>query len=176
MNTTVIDKPSVVRNTSYIKNSIFKDGVLFYVAEGGKVFTLPKGKYESEKPLQIERELKRSFNPYRREWQREVAKPIKIHRVFNPHKASVFFDSGNIYLDTTLYDQPHDVVKKFVLYHELAHEHYKSEHKCDHFAKEMLLCEGYNPSQIDAAVKATGLNKKDRLKCISNDLKNEKRL
>lgn len=161
-------KPSCFVNNQFEDLIIYKNDLVFYTAKKGKKFQLPIGVYKSNFEPQFICEYRRKFKPYTKEYYKPLPK-FEVHRVSNPSKATVFFD-GNIFLDKEFFDAKHDIVKNAILYHEEAHQFYKNESKCDHYAKEKLLCEGYNPSQVISAFKATGLNH-TRICKLHNDLK-----
>jgi hypothetical protein len=74
-----------------------------------------------------------------------------IHFVENPFTGTVFFDTRNIYLDNSPKNLPlADLV--FVLYHEYGHRYYETESYCDMYARNRMLDDGYNPSQIGAGI------------------------
>lgn len=71
--------------------------------------------------------------------------------VENPHTGSVFWDARNIYLDNSLKDLPLPCLV-FVLYHEYAHRYYNTEEYCDLYARNRMIDDGYNPSQIGSGI------------------------
>lgn len=173
MNGLKVYTPSVYYNNSTSPVEIFNRGGLFYIARPKSLFQLPKGVYSlNSSSIEFKKEFKREFKPYRPEYFKPLPK-FEVHRVKNPHKASVFFD-GNVFLDESFFDVEQPIIKRAVLYHEEAHQFYKTEAKCDHYAKERLLCLGYNPSQVYAAFKSTGLSG-DRICKLKQHLKNDHR-
>lgn len=152
----VVHTPGCFVNQSYRINRIYKDGLLFYVARPASRFTLPRGNYKSD--FEIKLLFVINYRPKLPKREHLVtADYYQVHRLPNKHKASIFLKTGDIVIDEQFCDCPHEVIQKAILYHELGHRYYKSEKKCDRYAKERLLAEGYNPSQISAAFKATGL-------------------
>lgn len=66
----------------------------------------------------------------------------------NEAKASIFIHDNYILFDKDLYDQLDEIGRTFIIYHEIGHLKYSSETDCDNFAKNMMLDEGFNPSQF----------------------------
>lgn len=74
-----------------------------------------------------------------------------IHFGENPFTGTVFFDARAIYLDNSLQNLPLcDLV--FVLYHEYGHRYYETESYCDMYARNRMIADGYNPSQIGEGI------------------------
>ncbi len=64
----------------------------------------------------------------------------------NPHKCTVFFNTGDIIIDPSMASLAKPNLLH-ILFHELGHFYYKTEWKCDIFACRQILKIGYNPSQ-----------------------------
>ena len=85
-------------------------------------------------------------------YERCIPRPRKFKFILkeNPNKCSIFLEKGVIIFDKDLWESLSNLQRKFVLLHEYGHYYYKSEVKCDIFAKHHLLKLGYNKSQIAA--------------------------
>lgn len=82
---------------------------------------------------------------------------LDISFIDNPKKCSVDLRRGKIYFDHSFRTMPRYVLM-YVAGHELGHYYFKgrgqqSEKDCDTFSSNMMLAMGYNPSQINAAIK-----------------------
>lgn len=125
-------------------------------------FNLPKGKYEvvfgnlkkMEKPV----EYKMIDIPAPNHFTKFPNK-IKIIICKNPNKCTV--DLNGKYYTTFYFDKRFRDASRYcvtwICGHELGHYFYRgqgqiSEQNCDHFAANLMLDIGYNPSQIDAAI------------------------
>ena len=94
----------------------------------------------------------------------------------NPSKCSVCLRSGNVLLDHKIHAMPIPVLA-FILSHEKGHYLYRTEWKCDAYARNEMLKAGYNPSQIAMATETT-LKDSDRRKrnfdgSINSQIKNK---
>lgn len=130
-----------------------KKGREFYIKnesslpDVGVFFNLPRGEYLTDNKL---RELPipvRYDCPPLPDFEkvRKVPK-IKIIIKPNPHKCSVYYNTGKIIIDPTFANQALPKLKH-ILYHEIGHFRYKTEYKCDMFSCREMLKNGFNPSQ-----------------------------
>ena len=151
----------IVNNASKFKTvtggTVYKNGEIFYLARQNSEFTLPKGIYAADFKAVLISPVNRPFKVFKQEHFKPLPK-FEVYRVSNPHKATVFYN-GEVFLDHKFFDSKNELIRKAILYHEEAHQFYKDESKCDHYSKEKLLCEGYNPTQIYSAFGSTGLGK-----------------
>lgn len=130
----------------------------FYIKErsvlpSGRVyFNLPTGKYITENTLEkLHRPIHYKLPPLPiQEWQKKIPK-ITIKVEPNPHKCSVFYDTGIIILDPSFAKQTKPSLLH-ILFHEIGHFLYKTEWKCDIFSSAQMLKRGYNPSQCTKIV------------------------
>lgn len=161
----IVDKPSIftLRNPKQ-KTPIFKNGDFFYFAGIGKEreFTLPAGTYliDGNNDLFFLGYLNRKPIFPKKERDYTHKRLTRIIRVNNwANVASIYFydDEAEIIADETVFTN--EPIKKAILYHEIAHYYYTTEHYCDVYAFELMLTEGYNPSQIYAAFDSTLYNK-----------------
>lgn len=76
----------------------------------------------------------------------EVVKDLKITVTNNPHKASFKNVTGEMVLDYSFLEKPIPA-RRFVMGHEVGHNYYFTEWKCDYYSAYTMLQEGYNPSQ-----------------------------
>ena len=130
-----------------------EDFAPFYYMEAkqGKLikFNLPAGVYfceENIKQLPKPIEYKTPNLPKPEREFRHPEKPIEIIFRPNPNKCSIFLELGLIVAAPSINLKTRSE-KMFVIYHELGHYMYKSEHLCDQYAVKRMLEEGYNPSQ-----------------------------
>lgn len=146
-------------------------------------FNLPKGTYYSNVP--VKRQPK--FIPYGTKtyprFKKGVLQRIKIYRVKNPNKASISLETAQIFVDPLYYDNPYKPLLTFTIMHEIFHHffHAKTEREkknifihqyieaqCDNAAKNFMLANGWNPSQVRMACKML-LRSKWRNKCIQDN-------
>lgn len=136
-------------------NILTLDGLPFYQKKNlgeGIYFNLPKGEYIvccGIKKMPFVNYILPQLPPKEKD-NKKVGK-FKINITENPNKASIFINSGNIYLDRGISKMPKPVWV-FILLHELGHYFYYTEHYCDLFASRIMLKNGYNPSQIAHAI------------------------
>ena len=127
------------------------DGEIFYFSNNRKVtkFNLPKGVYKTDNNIKL------NIKPFSFKvkklppFERCLKRPKKIKLFFqpNPNKCTVRLNEGIIIMDTAIKELPKPCIM-FVLGHELGHYYYKSENKCDNYSFNLLLKQGYNPSQL----------------------------
>lgn len=156
MQFTLTEKTGFKTGDSFVR--IFDDrGQLFYFRNPKKFpfhFNLPKGTYSSGNSLKRVQPRKYKL-PQLPKYERSAKKKdIKLVFANNPHKASIYIETGLIVFD---YDIRNLSIpqQRQIFYHELGHYHYKTEHYCDLFAIRRMLMEGFNPSQCYYSVKAT---------------------
>jgi len=139
-------KPVIIRDNR---------GILFYSTEDMlprvKEFNLPIGNYLVEagsfKPLPLPVLFTYvKLPPYERVMKDD---PKKFSIVFqdNPHKCSVIWNLKTIVFDHEFKEKPLPQID-FILGHEYGHRYYTTESKCDLYAVNKMLRQGYNPSQI----------------------------
>lgn len=160
------------------KVNIWKNGKPFYQYEkNGKIkFNLPAGNYFSYGEIhQLNRPVEYSFKRTRKREKHHFEAPEKVIVVFrhNPNKASIFLNEGIIILDLNFKEMPEEVLT-YILYHEIGHYFYQTEHFCDEYAQERMLNEGWNKSQIlKASALSLGPENNRNRKCIHNVIKSK---
>jgi hypothetical protein len=144
------------------KVCIYQNGRIFYgMRKPGEeiLFNLPPGRYTTEWKIEtLARPVKVDF-PTRRKRERfniEPPKQVKVTFGDNPNKATIKLEAGEVLIDNSFKEAP-ELVKKFIMYHEIGHYFYKTEEFCDEYAQERLLNDGYNLSQVHNAT-AKSLN------------------
>lgn len=146
-----IDVPGVFRRRGHV---LLKDaaGDPFYLMGGAGTFTLPAGAYrvaegavEHLGPMKV-----RSFVPGKARFPLPARMSVDVGP--NPNKASIHLRSGHVLIDPSVAALP-DFVRTFVLAHEIGHYFHETEEGADGFAAHWMFCEGFNPSQIDAAAR-----------------------
>lgn len=126
-------------------------GKVFYFHPNKKnslVFSLPQGIYYTENNLtglgkHILPTLKKLPSP---EKDIEVPQDFNMHFGFNPHKASIDLEGGNVMFDYCFLNLPRFCLVH-AIYHEKAHYKYNTEEFCDFYADNEMLKRGYNQSQ-----------------------------
>ena len=158
--------------------NVWKNGRPFYQYEkNGRInFNLPPGNYftytnlwELDKPVEYE------FKRTRKREKHHFDAPNQVIVVFrhNPNKASIFLNEGIVILDLRFKEMPEEVLT-YILYHEIGHYFYSTEHFCDEYAQERMLREGYNKSQIlKASALSLGPENDRNRKCIHNVIKSK---
>ena len=127
---------------------IYHEGKPFYFFEGETFFNLPKGTFESVGRVeQLKNRIVYDTPSLSKPEKFIKMKGIKIHVEENPNKASIDVNTGNVYFDEDLNNKLYVPNKVFVLGHELGHNYYKDECKCDFFSAKKMLDNGFNPSQ-----------------------------
>lgn len=151
-------------------------------------FNLPPGTYFTEANIK----KKWPFKPYgHKPWPKfkpGALSHIKIFSYPNPNKASISLEKGFIIADPYFYNHDYEPLKKFTTLHELFHHFYhaKNDHErknfyihefieaqCDNAAKNYMLANGYNPTQISLAVKLL-LRGENRKQCIRMNTTHER--
>lgn len=128
------------------------EGAPFYIfkRKGHAVqFNLPKGRYMCDDDTF--KKLSSPINykiPKLPAPERIINRPHQIQIVWanNPNKCSIVLEKGLIICDPSFRIKSRQE-QEFVMYHELGHYLYKSEHLCDLYATAQMLDKGYNPSQ-----------------------------
>jgi hypothetical protein len=144
------------------KVCIYKDGRIFYgMQKPGEdiLFNLPPGNYSTEWKIEpLSRPVKVDFPTRRKRERFNLTPPKRVNVRYgdNPNKATIKLESGQILIDNSFKNAP-ELVKKFIMYHEIGHYFYKTEEYCDEYAQERLLDDGYNLSQVHNAT-AKSLN------------------
>lgn len=143
--------PGVFRRRGHV---LIKDAALdpFYLMGGAGTFTLPAGVYSIAEgaveylgPMRV-----RSFAPGKARFPLPARMSVEVGP--NPNKASIHLRSGHVLIDPSVAALP-DFVRTFVLAHEIGHYFHATEEGADGFAAHWMFCEGFNPSQIDAAAR-----------------------
>lgn len=150
-------------------------------------FNLPKGEYYTGNNIYLLKENQFYYNeidmPPPENDAYLYVKKVYIKPSTNDRKASIFIDKENGY-STIIYDKKLDLLpyycKDFVIGHELGHLKYISEDVCDRYSRNLLTKLGYNPSQLNKAVKQTlefrSSEATHRIEISKNDNKNYKPL
>lgn len=141
-------------------------------------FNLPPGNYEIKTPFkELSKPVNFKLNGNRkREHFYPLPKPgqLKIIYAKNPNKASVFPRKHVIIFDEQYKNAP-QVIKDYLLFHELGHYLYKQEKFADEYAQAQLIEKGYPLSMIVKAAEKTLFNGHERHKyCFENMLKVKK--
>jgi hypothetical protein len=162
-----LTKKTGFRNINYREPIIIRDhrNIPFYdsryLSKPVKFFNLPKGRYNV-----ISGQITETLQP--REYQkftlpkakrnRPLPQDFKVIFTDTPHKALVDWDNKEIVFDNYFKTRPLPEVM-FIFFHEMGHskwggyipgskQYNDAEHYCDMFSHNMMLDEGYNPSQI----------------------------
>lgn len=127
-------------------------GRIFYFmpnkSEKRIIFNMPPGKYFFESDCS---ELKRPLRYEcpaldKKEKNIAVVNDLEIIITDNPNKASFENKTGRMVLDNSFIEKTKPQIR-FVMGHELGHNYYFSEEKCDYYSAYTMLSEGYNPTQ-----------------------------
>lgn len=153
--------PVEIKIPSKIEKNVLDDliifrsnGELFFHLPSGKRFmTLPKGSYFVSVKPELLKISKFEYSPVFHKKEKNLQRKHPIKWGINPNKASVYPD-GSILMDNGLKAYGLAVILAIYL-HELAHDYYFTEYKCDRWAAEKMRKYGWNKSQIDAAFKST---------------------
>jgi hypothetical protein len=143
-------------------------------------FNLPKGRYYSNVPLTV----LEKFEPYGNETYPRLPghflRNIKIFPRRNKNKASISLEHKLIFADPKFYFHEYLPTQTFTALHEVFHYKYHAknarerknwyirqyyEKKCDMAARNFMLANGWNPSQVDFAIQNL-LDGKERKECI----------
>jgi hypothetical protein len=152
-------------------------GKLFYQVKRESPFTfnLPKGQYKIEgnvKMLSKPIEYKIKANRIK---ESDHALPkrgeLKIEFGDNPNKASIWVKKHRILIDNRYKDAP-EVVKSYLIAHEIGHYRYKTERYADEFAQQVLLDKGYPMTLIVQAAASTLYNGHERHTYCYENMKN----
>jgi hypothetical protein len=143
------------------KVCIYQDNSIFYGLRKNQeiFFNLPPGYYSTEwliQPLSQPIKIKIPTRRKRERFNIALPKNVFVRYGNNPNKATICLETGEILIDNSFLNAP-ELVKKFIMYHEIAHYYYKSEEFCDEYAQERLIEDGYNLSQVHNAT-AKSLN------------------
>lgn len=127
-------------------------------------FNLPAGKFKILSgnfiPLSKPREFKK-FNLPKAERNKPFPGDFEVLFAPNPHKALIDWDNKRIIFDTQFKTKPLPELM-FIFFHEIGHHKWgghmpgsskydEAEHNCDMYSHNMMIDEGYNPSQIGLA-------------------------
>jgi hypothetical protein len=111
---------------------------------------LPRGRYVVTGGVIRKKEIfNEKFLIPRAQKQNEV-KETRVYVTKNINKASIDIDRRIIFIDKEIF-YSNEVIRKAVLYHELAHYYYYDEKLCDMFSIQKMREEGYAKSLIAAA-------------------------
>jgi len=132
-------------------------GVLFYSTETltpkVKEFNLPPGQYfiDSGVFYEMPEPVKYRLLPLPKS-ERNFSSPFDFKFTFgnNPHKATINFLNRTIFMDNSFREKSLPEIY-FVLFHEFAHQYFKTEKYTDVLASNYMLLRGFNPSQIGRA-------------------------
>ncbi len=156
------------------------EGKIFYFmknpTESRITFNMPSGRYNFESfCVALERPLtyKCPDLPVK-EKNINVVENLEIILCSNPNKMSFENQIGRMKIDYSFLDKTIPE-RRFVMGHELGHNYYFSEDKCDYYSAYTMLSEGYNPSQCFYAntfcLSANPNNDKRKEKLLSQMLK-----
>jgi hypothetical protein len=157
------------------------DGKIFYEhkKKGPFCFNLPAGQYNItgdnvkvlQRPLEFKIKAQRKQESYH-----ELPKRGELRIEFgdNPNKASIWVKQHKILIDDKYRTAP-QVVKEYLIAHEIGHYRYKTERFADEFAQQVLLDKGFNMSQIVQAAASTLFNGHERHNYCFENLKNARK-
>lgn len=132
---------------------------------GEFTFNLPAGVYDIKGEVtRLSEPVNYIFSPSRKkEHAHELPKPgqLKIIYAKNPNKASIFPKKHVIIIDTGYKNAP-QIIKDYLIFHEIGHYFYKTEKYADEFAQEQLIKKGYPFSLIVKAAEKTLFNGHER--------------
>lgn len=156
---------------------VTRGGKLFYQVkrESPFKFNLPKGQYEIKgnvkmlsRPIDYKikaNRIKESDHPLPKRGQ------LVIEYGDNPNKASIWVNKHRILIDNQYRNAP-EVVKAYLIAHEIGHYRYKSEQYADEFAQQILLDKGYPMTLIVQAAASTLYNGHERHTYCYENMKN----
>jgi len=154
------------------------NGSIFYQHKKRAPFTfnLPAGMYDIQgsnvkmlsKPTEYKIKSQRVH-----ESTHELPKRGELRIEFgdNPNKASIWVKKHFILIDNQYRNAP-QVVKDYLIAHEIGHYRYKTERFADEFAQQVLLDKGYNMTQIVQAAASTLFNGHERHNYCFENMKN----
>lgn len=133
-------------------------GVIFFDSKEVKNFdgyiTLPlismgESKYYTNEKIYRVPTIARikDYTPPKERDMRHNFSGFKVRFAKNPHKCSILHIKKLILFDTDFKNKPYAELM-FILMHEVGHNWYETEHKCDEFAVNTMLRKGYTPHQI----------------------------
>lgn len=157
------------------------DGSVFYQhkKKGPFSFNLPAGVYniQGQNVKMLKRPIEYKIKAQRKQESDHVLpKPHELRIEFgdNPNKASIWVKKHFILIDNQYRNAP-EVIKEYLIAHEIGHYRYKTERFADEFAQQVLLDKGFNMSQIVQAAAATLFNGHERHNYCYENLKNATR-
>lgn len=175
-----LDKKTGFKSSAPIIAVYTEDYEPFYIFKnkGREVFfNLPSGNYvidiavtKLNKPISYKK-------PKLPKYERNIKRPksIDIYFTNNPNKCSIDLEKGIILCDHAIKLKSR-AEQLFIMLHELAHYHYKTEAFCDLEASANMLELGYNPSQLYFSINGCLSDRsEDRKDIIYNFAKNIKR-
>ena len=137
-------------NTGCIRIFDAKGRLYYYrLADGGNSFNLRCGKYYTDSKIVSLPQPLQYITPTVPEPEKpskDNFPDITLDIYENPNKASVNIKTGYIRLDPKFLDKPLPFIT-FVLFHEISHNKYFTEWKCDVNSANEMLKRGYNPTQ-----------------------------
>ena len=142
------------------------DPLPFYIKRSSGPFSLPVGRYLIEgAPVELigrHRVTRRKFAAVY-----PLPERLTLAKVGTEHTAVVYPDLGVILADPSRLPFVGDAVTTFVLLHELGHYFAgEDEEKADAFAAYMMDAAGWNPSQIEQAIRWTLQNNPHRAEAV----------
>lgn len=149
-------------------------GRIFYCHENGArdlTFNLPVGNYTTNQNV----ERKPNFEPYPvlvlpAKEQIFDSRNFGIKIDYNPHKGTFRPSQELIILDKDVVKYPYKPYRYFVLAHEKGHSYFSDESKCDWYALNWCLQNGFNPLQIQSSYKRLLKNHPDRIEFLNDKL------
>lgn len=157
----ILEKKTGFKNTRLDVPIIIDDfrGINFYDSRNVKKpvekFNLPAGKYVVKsgyfKSLPVPVKFAKNKLPVRERMFKPNPKNFDI--LFRPtkHKAFISWKEKIIVFDPALKGRKLNELF-YILFHEYAHQFYVTESKTDALAENMMIDEGFNPSQIHSAI------------------------
>ena len=153
-------------------------------------FNLPPGEYYTKDPI----EKLPTFRPYGNEKYpsfrfTNFLSLLKIVPYKNKNKASISLERKLIIVDPKFYYHKYKPLKTFTLCHECFHYFFHSktkqqkenrfihqyiEKQCDRAARDFMLANGWNPTQVSLAINLLlkGQDRKDTMRKCTTDPKN----
>lgn len=152
----------------------------FYDYEPSGSFNLPKGVFFTDSKLVETNPNKYEFQLPKRERNLKIPNDVKITFGNIPEKCVIYKGQNRIEFDSKLFNSLSKSERLFILFHEIGHYRYKTEHYCDLYAAAQMLKLGYNPSQIARLPFSTLNNQTDeayerKLKMISKMIKQKRK-
>lgn len=185
--------------TTYLADGPFlindKHGDLFYARIQPGYFNLPVGDYELTEGSLVP---SADWNPFPQIEQVDpgIAPGMKLEMGINPNKATYFANENKAIIDNFIIEQPFKPARIFCVIHEKGHakfrpptgtmakiknpfspgydaaykEYLKAECNCDIYAYNVMVRNGYNPSQVRYAIRLIFKPDNERLEILDKQI------